>query len=900
MKSPTQLFSRVFGRDRRYDDLSVSIQEHIEEKTEELIEAGMPREKAERLARREFGNMTLIAERSREMWQWQRLESLLVDLKLVFRRLGRSLGFAITVVMTLAIGIGANTAVFSVLNSVLLRPLPYPEAEKLVSLHLNAPGAPGLAEFRNELRLSASMYFTFATHNHSFQSVGIYGPGTASITGIAQPEEVNTVQVSSGVLETLQVPASQGQWLTAADQDTHGLGRVMLSYGYWQRRFGGDARVVGRTIQVDHQPRLIAGVMPRGFKVVNYDFDVLMPLALDPVKERLAGFAYRGIARLKPGVTIPQADADGGRLVNVWMDSWSNGPGSNPHWYEHWKITPALEPLKQTVVGSIQTVLWVVMGTIGIVMLIACTNVANLLLVRADGRQQELAVRSALGAGRWRIARELLLESLTLGLLGGAVGVAVAYGGLKLLTAVGPAELPRLSEISLDGWSIGFTLLLSVFSGLFFGAVPVLRYLPSRHRATLIGAMRTASASRERQRGRNLLVMAQVAMALVLLVSAVLMIRSFVAMRNVDPGFADPRAMQVMRLTIPETLVRDEMTVEHMQNAIVDKLAAIPGVLSAGFAASVPMSGAEPSWDEIFVEGKTYENDNMPMRLYNYVSPGYFKTAGTRLVAGRDFTWAEIYGFRHIGIVSEGLARELWGSPQNAIGKRFREFQSSPWFEVVGVAQDVRENGVDQVSPATVYWPPLLGDPATPSTLGAWRTVYFAMRSNRAGTQTFINEMQQAVWSVNANLPVAEISTMQDVYGQSMERTSFTLVMLAIAGTMAFALGVLGIYGVISYSVSQRTREIGIRVALGAQRSKLKWMFVRSALTLTGLGVVIGVMAAFGLTQFMKSLLFGVSPLDPFTFVTIPVILVSAAVLASYLPARRAAAIDPVVALRAE
>jgi predicted permease len=785
-------FSRFFSRNRRYDDISVSIQEHIDERTDELMEEGMSREEAERTARRDFGNVTLLRERSREVWQWQRLESLLVDLKHVCRRLGRSPGFAITVLLTLAIGIGANTAVFSVLNSVLLRPLPYPEPQDLVSLHLNAPGAPGLAEFRSELRLSASMYFTFASHNRTFQSMGVWGPGTASITGLAQPEQVNTAQISDGVLETLSVPAFRGQWLTAADQDPHGLGRVMLSYGYWQRRFGGDLGVIGRTISVNSQPRVIAGVMPRGFRVVNYDFDLLIPMALDPVKEQLAGFAYRGIARLRPGVAIEQANADVAGLLNVWMDSWSNGPGSDPHFYLNWKITPALEPLKETVVGSIHTVLWVVMATIGVVMLIACTNVANLLLVRAEARQQELAVRSALGAGRWRIARELLLESVTLGLLGGAAGVAVAYAGLSLLSAIGPVDLPRLSEISLDVRSVAFTLILSVLSGLFFGAIPVLRYAPSRQRLTLLGAMRTASVSRERLRGRNLLLMAQVAMALVLLIGAVLMIRTFMAMRDVDPGFSDPRSLQVMRLSIPETLVRDSMTAVRKQNSILDKLAAIPGVSSAGFAASVPMSGAEPNWDEIYIEGKNYEREQPPLRLFNYVSPGYFHTAGTRIVAGRDFTWTDIYGLRPVGIVSESLARELWGSHNAAIGKHFREFPSMPWHEVVGVVQDVRENGVDQTSPATVYWPSMKYDLYGPGPLNARRSVYFAMRSSRAGTQALINEMQQAVWSVNSNLPVASISTMHDIYSQSMARTSFTLVMLAIAGTMALRLTFTG------------------------------------------------------------------------------------------------------------
>jgi predicted permease len=461
-----------------------------------------------------------------------------------------------------------------------------------------------------------------------------------------------------------------------------------------------------------------------------------------------------------------------------------------------------------------------------------------------------------------------------------------------------------LSEISLDGRSVAFTLILSVLSGLFFGAVPVLRYLPSRQRLTLsgsmLGGMRTASVSRERQRGRNLLVTAQVAMALVLLIGAVLMIRTFLAMRNVDPGFSDPTSLQVMRITIPETLVSDSLTAVHMQNSILDKLAAIPGVSSTGFAASVPMSGAEPSWNEILIEGKIDEGDNPPMRLFNYVSPGYFHTAGTRIVAGRDFTWAEFYNLRPIGIISESLARELWGSPQAAIGKRFHEFQSSPWHEVIGVVQDVRENGVDQVSPATVYWPAMSNDIFGPGTLGAWRTVYFAIRSNRAGTQTFINEMQQAVWSVNSNLPVADISTLQEIFSDSMARTSFTLVMLAIAGTMALGLGILGIYGVISYAVSQRTREIGIRMALGAKKGELVWMFVRSALVLTGIGTAVGLGASAALMRLMRTLLFGISPLDPLTFTAVPVVLVAAAALASYLPARRTAAVDPVEALRTE
>ena len=896
-----RFLNRLFNRGRRYDDLSVSIQEHIDLRTEELMEDGMARKEAEQAARREFGNVTLMKERSREEWQWAALESLLADLKLTLRRLRKSPGFAVTVLLTLAIGIGANTAVFSVVTSVLLRPLDYPESERLAALTLKAPGAGGLADFSNGLQISPSMYLTFSERNRTFQSLGVFTPSTSNVTGVAQPEEVHTAWISGGVLEALGVPASTGRWFSEADQDPHGAKTVMLSYGYWQRRFGGDKAAIGRAIQVDAETREIVGVMPRGFKMVNSDFDLLMPLAFDRHNQKLAPFGYEGVGRLKPGVTLEEADADVARLIPVWMDSWTNGPKTNPHFYTRWRITPAFRSLKQRVVGDVGSVLWVVMATVGMVMLIACTNVANLLLVRAESRQQELAVRAALGAGRARIARELLTESVLLGLMGGVIAVGVAYGGLRLLTAIGPANLPRLSEVALDVRALGFTFLLSVLSGLLFGMIPVMRYARARPSTAIGSAHRTASAGRTRQQSRNVLVVAQVAMALVLLVSALLMIRTFVALRNVEPGFSDARHIETMHIWIPDLLVPDAQMTTRMQNSIVNKLAALPGVSSVGFAGAVPMENNDPNWDVVQVEGKNYEGGEPPLRLFNYVAPDYFKTVGTRLVAGRDFTWDDIFGLRPMVMVSENFARESWGSASAGVGKRVRQFSSSPWEEVIGVVQDVRVHGVDQDAPPVVYWPAMLNSPYTSQpTIAASRAVTFVLRSNRAGSESLLGEMQRAVWSVNSNLPLASVETMQNYYSQSLARTSFTLVMLAIAGSMALGLGILGIYGVISYTVSQRTREIGIRLALGAQKSELKWMFVRSALVLTGVGVAIGVSVAAGVMQLMKSLRFGISPLDPFTYVMVPLILVMAAALASYLPARRAAMVDPVEALRAE
>jgi len=887
-------WQRFFRRAKWDRERLEEIESYVQIETDENIARGMQYGETRTAARRKFGNRILIREEIYSMNTIVFFDTLARDIRYGLRMLRLNPMFTAVALLTLAIGIGANTAVFSVVNSVLLKPLSYPKAEELVGVWQTAPGAAGLANFSSGLRLSPSMYFTYAEQNRTFQALGVWIPGTASVTGLAEPEQVRTVLISDGTLQALNVQPALGRWFGQADQMPGSPETVMLGYGYWQRRFGGDKSVIGRGIRVESRPREIVGVMPRGFRFVNADADLIVPLRFDRSKLILAGFGYQGIARLKPGVTIAEASADVARMVPIWINSWSNGPGTNPRIYETWRITPALRSLKQEVVGSIGSVLWVVMGTIGMVMLIACANVANLLLVRAEARQQELAIRAALGAGWRRIVRELLLESLLLGLLGGALGVGLAYEGLRFLVAIGPANLPRLSEISLDARALAFTVVLSLVSGLLFGLIPALKYAGPRISVALRSAGRTSSVSRERHRARNVLVVAQVAMALVLLVSAGLMIRTFQALRTVEPGFTHAERLQTMRISIPASLVPEPQRLIRMQNNIADKLTAIPGVTSVGFASGVSMEGIELDWDAIYVEGQRYTaNEIPPLRLFKNVSPGFFRTSGTRMVAGRELTWTDIYGARPVAMVSENLARELWGAPSAALGKRIREFRQ--WWEVIGVVRDVRENGVHEKAPAIVYWPSMSGD-----LFRAIRTVTFVVRSDRTGTEGFLNEVRQAVWSVNSSLPVASVRTVQEVYDQSLARTSFTLVMLGIAGAMALVLGIIGIYGVMSYAVSQRRREIGIRLALGAQQGELRRMFIFSGLTLAGIGVAIGLGAAVGLMRLMKSLLFGISPLDPLTYVAVPLVLVAAAVLASYLPARRAAAVDPVEALRAE
>jgi predicted permease len=884
-------------RAQRNKELLEEMKAHLSLAECEMTESGKTPKEAQAAAHQEFGNVGLAAEVTRDTWGWRWLEDLFADLGFGLRMLRKNPGFTAVGLLTIAIGIGANAAVFSVVNSVLLKPLNYPKAEELVALHQTAPGAAGLADFENGLLLSPSMYFTYAEQGRTFQSMGVWIAGTANVTGLAEPEQVRTVELSDGVFQALGTPPETGRWLTAADQIPGGPERVMLSYGYWQRQFGGDRGVIGRNIMVDSRPREIVGVMPKGFQFVDADFDLVRPLAFERDKLILAGFGFHGIARLKPGATIAEANADITRMLPIWMDSWSNGPGTNPHIYETWKITPMMRPLKQEVIGNVGELLWVVMGTIGLVLLIACANVANLMLVRVESRQQELAVRAALGAVWTRIVRGLLVESMMLGLLGGVIGVGLAYAGVRFLLAIGPANLPRLDEISIDARTLGFAFVLSVLSGLLFGLIPALKYAGPRTSLALRSAGRTISASRDRHRARNLLVVGQVAMALVLLVSAGLMIRTFEALRTVEPGFADAQHLQLMRISIPDSLIQEPERVTRTQHGILDKLAAIPGVKSAAFVSEMPMEGFDSDWDEIFAEDKVYSADLIaPLRLYKNVSPGFLQTAGTTLVAGREMSWSEVYALQPVVMISENLAREMWGTPSAAVGKHLREFSSMPWHEVIGVVQDVHERGVQQRAPETVYWPPLVQNRFTP----AVRTVTFAIRSERSGSEAFLNEARQAVWSVNPNLPVASVRTMQEVYGKSLARTSFTLVMLGIAGAMALTLGIIGIYGVISYTVSQRQREIGIRLALGAQGGDVLQMVLRQGARLALLGVGIGVCAAFALTQLMRNLLFGVTAYDPVTFVAVAVLLIVVVLLASYIPARRAMLVDPIVALRYE
>jgi putative ABC transport system permease protein len=817
-----------------------------------------------------------------------------MGLRHVLRRLTKSPGFSLVTVLTLALGIGANSAIFSVIEGVLLKPLPYPHPERLIAVDHAAPGVnikdAGIAPF---------LYFTYREDSRTLRDIGMWQGDSVSITGVAEPEQVDAEDVTDRVLPVLGAQPALGRVFTEYDDSPGSPETVVLTHGYWQRRFGGDRSVLGRRIQIDGRPREIVGVLPESFRFLDQHPSLFLPMRQDRSKIYLGNFSYRAVARLNPGATLAQASADAARLIPVSLIKFPPFPGFTPKMFEAARLQPTFRPLKQEMVGDIGNTLWVLMGTVGIVLLIACANVANLLLVRADGRQQELAIRAALGAGWGGIARELWMESALLAAAGGAAGLGFAFGGLQLLRALAPAHLPRLEDISVDGIVLGFTALVSAVSGVLFGLVPALRYAAPHLPPVLRAGGRTMSMSRDRRRVRSALVIGQVALALVLLIASGLLIRTFYALRGVQPGFTSPEKILTVHLSIPEAQAKDPDKVVHMEQQILSQIQALPGVDSAAITTILPMDGQ--GWhDPIYPEGREYSATQIPpLRTFKFVSPGFAQAMGSTLVAGRDFTWEDAFDLRPVAIVTENLAREVWGSPQAAVGKRIRDAMRKDWREVVGVMADMRDDGVDQTAPAEVLWPLRMSNFASDKDF-VRRDLAYIIRSSRTGSQGLLDDVRRAVWSVDPNLPLADVRTLDQIYAHSMARTSFTLVLLAMAGATTLLLGIVGLNGVISYSVSQRQREIGIRVALGARPIEVGTLFVREGLMLAGFGTAFGVVAVLILTRWLSSLLFGVSALDPATFVLAPLALLAAAAAGSSGPALRALKVDPVEALRSE
>ena len=880
----------IFRRGRLDAELDAEMHHHLDALEAEHRGRGLSAEAARLAATRDMGGMIQTKEACRDQARVPMVETLWRDVRLGLRTLRRTPGVSAAVVATLAIGIGANTAMFSVVNTVLLKPLPYPEPDALLSITHRMPGR----HTGTEIPPAPYLYFAYREESRTLESVGLWRAGTASVTGLGQPEQVQALVVTHEILRILNVPLAFGRRFSPHDDSPGSPLTVVLTYGYWQRRFGGDASVIGRRMTIDGEARDVIGIMPSAFQFLDRHIDIVYPFQLDRSNVTLGRYVFQSLARLAPGVSLTTARADLTRLVPVAVERFPPPPGYTRGQFASRPVVPELRPLKEAMVGDITKMLWVMMGALGLVLLMAAANVANLLLVRADGRQQELAVRAALGAGWRRIASALIVESVLLGLLGGVAALAVAYAALHVLPALGLTHLPRLQEISIDPHVLLFTLTISLAAGLGIGLLPVVRYARPRLATTLSGG-RAMSDGRERRRAREALVVVQVAIALVLLVCSGLMIRTFQALNNVDPGFVRPEAIQMMHLNVAG---RDPERTTRMQSAIVDRIAAIPGVTSVAFADIAPLADNTGSDTVLTIEGKTYaEGEPRPLRRFEFISPAFFQTLGTPLLAGRDLTWADLYGRRFVALVSDTLARQEWGSPGEALHKRVRASPADPWRDIVGVVGDLHDNGMSQPAPPIVYFPALMDQFWGAATVN-FGSCTFLIRGRNAGSESFVRAIEKAVWDVNPNLPVAQIRTLDDVYRQSLARTSFTLAMLAIAGAMGLALGFIGIYGVVAYGVAQRTREIGIRFALGAQTTDLQRMFLRDGAMLAAIGTVGGIATAAAVTRLMSSLLFGVSPLDPLTYTWVTSVMLAVAIAAAYLPARRATRGNPIEALR--
>jgi predicted permease len=874
-------------------EIADEIDHYLAESVEAFAAKGLSPDEARRVARLELGSATSVHEQVRE-YGWENvIDTIFADIRYAARRLRGNPGFAAVSVFILALGIGASTAIFSVIDGVLLKPLPYPHSEQLVALLHTAPGIN-----IKELNLAASLYFTYSEENRVFQDVGMWMSGSWSVTGLAEPEQVAGLSVSHRFLAALGVQPVLGRGFEASDQDPDNERTVMLSDGYWRSRFGRNRSVLGRRILLDGNTYAVIGVLPPAFEFMDRQISLLVPFRVRRTDVRLISFCCQGVARLKPGVTLIQANADVARMLPIAAEKFPINPGWTRNAFTEARIAPRLRPLKDVLLGDVGKTLWVLMGAVVIVLLIASANVANLLLVRADGRRRELAIRAALGAGVGRIARELLIESVLLASAGGLLGLALAYGALRVLMASELTHLPRIHDISIDPTVLAFTAGISLAAGLLFGLVPVFRYARPQLSSGLRSEDRSLTGSKERQRARGLLVVVQVALAVVLLVESGLMIRTFQALRHVDPGFSGASAVETLRVDIPEAQVKDPERVVRMEEEILRKVESVASVSSVGVISDVPLDGGGN--DPIYTEDRPQREGGVPpVYRFKFASPGYISAVGSRLIAGRDFTWNELYQRTPVAMVSENVARELWSDARAAIGKRIRVTRKDDWREVIGVVCDMHDDGIDQKAPTIVYWPLLLKNFEAASEI-AIRGVAYVIRTPRAGSLRLRQELRAAVESVNATLPVADVKTLESVYERSLARTSLTLVLLAIAGGMALVLGVVGIYGVISYSVSQRTREVGIRLALGAPIHEVMGLFVRQGLAMSGMGTVCGLAAALILTRLMKALLFEVSPVDPVTYVTASTGLIIAAFLGCYLPARRATKVDPAKALRAE
>jgi putative ABC transport system permease protein len=857
--------------------------EHFREELAKSLEAkGMPEEEARRMAGAEVGSLLAARERVRDGGWEAWVSGWIDDVRYAARRLRRNPGFTLAAVLTLGLGLGAVAAIFAVIDGVLLKPLPYPHAGRVVALWHTAPGIQ-----LGQLAMSDSFYFTYREEGKAFEDVALWNGNWATVTELGAPEQEPALFVSHTFLDVLGVKPAMGRSFEAQDVVVNGARTVILADGYWKKKFGGARGVLGKRIILDGNAHEVIGVLPPEFGFMDERISMLVPRQTERGRTLLLGFGIRGIARLRPGVTIEEANADAARCIRMAPSKFPANPGMPANSLETARIAPTFRSLRDDQLGNVSESLWVLLAAVGVLFVLACANVGNLILVRAEARQREISVRRALGAGWGRTARDIVVETLLLSVLGALSGLAMAWGAIEWLRHFGVTNLPRVDNVSVDGRTMAMALLCALAAGTAIGL------------GTVWAALRRSSwdGMRPSAPKQRILLVAQVALAMVLLAASGLVLRSYLALRDVDPGFQNPEQVLAVRISIPRTMAANAEARLRLFQAAVRGFQSVPGVEAVSVVTSIPMEGGPANpWQ---IEGHPErEGASAKVRGGKYVSPGYVDSIRSRLVAGRDFEWRDIEGMAPVVMISENMARELWGTAQAAIGKKMRELSRGDWREIVGVAGDLRNDGVAREAPSIVYVP--LAERNLDGGMSVPGNVDYLIRSRRTGSALFVEELRRALEKVNANLPLARVRTLDEVYRRSMARTALTLALMGVAGGMALLLGVVGIYGVVAYAVARRRKDIGIRMALGASGASVAVLFLRDGLRMACIGATLGLAAALGLTRLMTAVLFGVSPADPLTYAAVALVLVSAAALASWWPARRAAAVNPIEALRAD
>ncbi|HYC53176.1 MAG TPA: ABC transporter permease [Gemmatimonadaceae bacterium] len=870
---------------------------HLEGRIEELMASeGLNRSAAEAEARRRFGDFGQYRREAREIDQathdqrerMHARESLARESRRAVRTLLRSPGFSFITVVTLALGIGAATAIFTLLDAVVLRPLPYANADRLVSLSSPVP----LMKGQTRWGLARHQMFYILREGRTFENLAVYNTSEVTLLGAGdlRPERVRSVSTSASLFDVLGFVPQHGRVILKEENSARRPAVAVLGHGLWQRRYGSDPGVVGRTINIEGLSLTVVGVLPPRADLPDLKVDLWVPAFVDSTTN-WNNHTWSAIGRLKPGFTAADAERDVAPLTQRLPEAYPDVYGKD--FVKNTGFRTEIVPLRDAVVGDMVTrALWTLFGAVGLVLLIAGANVANLFLVRMDARRRDVAVRTALGAGRGHLATQYLAEGLILAGVAGVLALAFAQGLLRLLLALAPSELPRLSEVHLGAPSVAFAVGIVVLAGLMFGMLPLLA--ARLDLAMLREGGRGLTTSRRRMNVRRLLVATQMALAVVLLASAALMLRTFGNLRAVQPGF-DPERVLTLTVALPRARFggqTDRSSDFHQQLAM--RLAQLPGVRDVGMTDRLPLVSGDLCIG-ITLEGPTPESARGVCPPSTRVSPGYFEAIGTR-VEGRTITWSGMNARDGSVVVSRAFADAHWPT-ESAIGKRVRfNGTTPPWYTVVGVAEDVRSLGVDRPPSQLVYFP-LREIPGSP----LWEldtSMELVLRTTAGDPLTLANAVSRIITELEPEAAVVNPRTMDSILARSIARQSFTMVLLLISATIAMLLSAVGIYGVISYIVAQRRGEIGVRVALGASVREVTGMVLRQSLGLAVAGLVVGVLAALATTRFLRTLLFGVEPGDPLTLVLVPGVLLVVALLASYVPARRAARVDPVEALR--